>query len=64
MGAFALALPNPDQRPDNRSFQNRNNRTAVYFNSPWPWEDPLPHRMIMWVEDGQGIRYGVYDPPG
>ena len=61
-GRVRISIPNPE-RPDNRSFQNRNNRTAVYFNSPWPWEDPLPHRMIMWVEDGQGIRYGVYDPP-
>ena len=61
-GRVRISIPNA-QSPDNRSFQNRNLRTAIYFNSPWPWEDPRPHRMIMWIEDGQGIRYGVYDPP-
>ena len=61
-GRVRITIPN-DQRPDNRSFENRNNRSAIYFNSPWPWEDPLPHRMTMWVEDGQGLRYAVYEPP-
>ncbi len=61
-GRVRISIAN-DQKPDNRSFQNRNNRTAIYFNSPWPWEDPRPHRMTMWVEDGQGIRYAAYAPP-
>ena len=61
-GRVRISIPNA-QKPDNRSFQNRNNRTAIYFNSPWPYEDPRPHQMIMWVEDGQGIRYGMYAPP-
>ena len=51
------------QRPDNQSFENRNNRTALYFQSPWPWEDSRPYRMTMWVQDGQGVRYAVYAPP-
>ncbi len=61
-GRVRITLPNSD-RPDNRSFQNRNNRTAICFQSPWPWEDPRPHRMFMLVEDGNGVRYGVYAPP-
>ncbi len=61
-GRVRIAIPNA-QSPDNRSFENRNLRTAVYFNSPWPYEDPRPHQMIMWVQDGQGIRYATYAPP-
>ena len=61
-GRVRINIPN-NQRPDNRSFQNRNNRTAICFQSPWPWEDPRPHRMMMFVEDGNGIRYGIYEPP-
>ncbi len=61
-GRIRISIAN-DQRPDNRSFENRNNRTAICFQSPWPWEDPRPHRMMMWVQDGQGVRYGMYAPP-
>ncbi len=61
-GRVRISIPNA-MRPDNRSFQNRNNRSAIYFNSPWPWQDPRPHQMVMWMEDGQGIRYAVYTPP-
>ncbi len=61
-GRVRISIPNA-MRPDNRSFQNRNNRSAIYFNSPWPWQDPRPHQMVMWMEDGQGIRYAVYVPP-
>ena len=61
-GRVRISIPNA-MRPDNRSFQNRNNRSAIYFNSPWPWQDPRSHQMIMWMEDGQGIRYAAYVPP-
>lgn len=61
-GRVRINVPN-DQRPDNRSFENRNNRSAISFQSPWPWEDPRPHRMMMWIQDGQGVRYGMYAPP-
>ena len=61
-GRVRISIPNA-MRPDNRSFENRNNRTAIYFNSPWPWQDPRSHQMIMWMEDGQGIRYAAYVPP-
>lgn len=61
-GNVRMTITN-DQRPDNRSFENRNNRTALYFNSPWPWEDPHPYRMTMWVQDGRGVRFAMYEPP-
>ena len=61
-GRVRISIPNAES-PDNRSFENRNLRTAIYFNSPWPYEDPRPHQMIMWIEDGQGIRYATYAPP-
>ncbi len=61
-GRVRINIPN-DQRPDNRSFENRNNRSAIAFQSPWPWEDPRPHRMMMFVQDGQGLRYAMYAPP-
>ena len=61
-GNVRMTITN-DQRPDNRSFENRNNRTAIYFNSPWPWEYPQKYRMTMWVQDGQGVRFAMYEPP-
>lgn len=63
-GRVRISIPN-DQSPDRGSLPNQNNlRTSIYFNSPWPYEDPRPHKMVMWVEDGQGIRYATYAPPG
>ena len=61
-GRVRITIPN-NQRPDNRTYNNVNNRTAICFQSPWPWEDTRPHRMFMLVEDGQGLRYGIYEPP-
>ena len=60
-GRVRISIPG-GQKPDNRSFQNRNNRSAIFFQSPWPWEDNRPYRMLMWVEDGNGTRYGAYAP--
>ena len=61
-GRVRITIPNAD-KPDNRTFENRNNRSAIYFNSPWPWQDPRPHQLIMWMQDGQGVRYAAYTPP-
>ena len=61
-GRVRITIPNAD-KPDNRTFENRNNRSAIYFNSPWPWQDPRSHQIIMWMQDGQGIRYAAYTPP-
>ena len=57
-----LRIPGGD-KPDNRTiFNNANNRSGLYFQSPWPREDPRDYRMLMYVEDGNGLRYGEYAP--
>ncbi len=66
-GRVRISIPNPD-KPDRGTLKNangspNNNRSLIYFNSPWPWEDPRPHQMIMWVQDGEGVRYAAYAPP-
>ena len=60
-GRVRISIPG-GQKPDNRSFENRNNRSAIYFQSPWAWEDARPYRLLMWVMDGAGVRYAAYAP--
>jgi hypothetical protein len=60
-GRVRISIPG-GQKPDNRSFENRNNRSALFFQSPWTWEDSRPYRMLMWIQDGNGVRYGAYAP--
>ena len=66
-GRVRISIPNA-QKPDRGTLKNangspNNNRSNIYFNSPWPWQDPRPHQMIMWVQDGEGVRYAAYTPP-